>query len=262
MRGFALVALVFTALPAASQEPRGLCAERPGLATAPCTVDVGHLQVETGIGDWTHERNSAERTDGVTVGQTQLRYGVTDEIEARVGWTPYGWVRTRDRLADETDRESGVGDLTIGAKANPIDLGALSFALLPFATAPTGQRPIGAGDWGFGLLAPIAYELLEGVELEVTPEVDAAVDEDRTGRHVAFGGPIGLDVDVTKHVSIAVEVAAVRDHDPSGHSTSVLAGFSAGWRPSDDWQLDLGVNLGLNRDTPDVELYAGVVKWF
>jgi Putative MetA-pathway of phenol degradation len=261
MKGFALAAAFFIALPGAA-EPRGLCAERPGLATPPCTVDAGHLQIETGIGDWTHDRSRAERSDAVTVGETELRYGVTDDFEARVGWTPYGWVRTRDRRTDETARDDGVGDLTLGVKANPIDLGALSIALLPFATAPTGRRPIGAGDWGFGLLAPVAYQLLEGVDLEVTPEVDAAVDGDGTGRHVAFGGPVGLDADVTKHLALAAEVAAVRDREPSHHTTSVLAGFSAGWRPRDDWQLDVGVNLGLDRDAPDVEVYTGIAKWF
>jgi hypothetical protein len=262
MKGYALAA-IFAALFAARPEPTGLCAERPGLATPPCTVDAGHLQVESAAADWTHAHDRAERTDAVSVGETELRYGLTDAIEARVGWTPYAWVRTRDRLAHDTDRECGVGDVTLGVKASPIDEGgALSLALLPFATAPTGRRPIGAGDWGFGLLAPIAYELGEGIDLEVTPEVDAAVDEDGNGRHVAFGGPVGLDVDLTKHVSIAAELAAIRDRDPSGHVTTALAGFSAAWRPREDWQLDLGANLGLNRDSPDVEVYAGVAKRF
>ena len=31
---------------------------------------------------------------------------------------------------------------------------------------------------------------------------------------------------------------------------------------SKDVQLDAGANLGLNRNTPDVELYAGVSKRF
>ncbi|TMA36248.1 MAG: transporter [Deltaproteobacteria bacterium] len=260
MNGFALVAAIFAALAAAAQEPRGLCADRPGLATPPCTVDAGHLQVETGISDWTRELGSAERSDAVTVGETELRYGVTDAIEARVGWTPYGWVRTRDRIAGETDERSGVGDVTLGAKVNPVELGAASLALLPFATLPAGQRPIGAGDWGFGLAAPIAFELFEGAELELTPEVDAAVDEDGSGRHLAFGGPVGLDVDLTRQVSIAAELAAIRDRER--HDTTALAGLSAAWRPRGDWQLDLGANIGLNHHSPDIEVYAGIAKWF
>jgi Putative MetA-pathway of phenol degradation len=262
MNRFALAAAIFASASAAAQEPAGLCADRPGLGTPPCTIDRGHLQLETGVSDWTHEKNASERSDAVLFGDTELRYGVTDAIEARVGWTPYGWVRTHDRLSGETDREGGVGDVTFGVKANPIDLGALSLALLPFATAPTGRRPIGAGDWGFGVQVPVAYRLLEGVDLEVTPEVDAAVDADGNGRHLAFGGPIGLEVDLTRHVSIAAEVEAIRDRDPSDHATTALAGFSAAWQPRGDWQLDVGANVGLNRDSPDVEVYAGIAKLF
>src|SRR5258706_2416768 len=250
---FALAAAL-TALAAAAQEPRGLCAERPGLATPPCTVDAGHLQMEMGAMDWTHQQIEGVRSDAVLAGDTELRYGVTDAIEARVGWTAYGWVRTHDRPSGETDHERGVGDVTVGVKVNPIALGpALSLAVLPFATAPTGQRPIGAGDWGYGLLVPIAYELVDGVELEVTPEVDAAVDEDRDGRHLAFGGPVGLAVDLRRHGSVGAEIEGIRDRDPSGHVTTALAGLSAAWRPRDDWQIDLGTNVGLNHDSPDVE---------
>jgi hypothetical protein len=30
----------------------------------------------------------------------------------------------------------------------------------------------------------------------------------------------------------------------------------------DDLQLDAGVDVGLNRETPDIELYAGISKRF
>ena len=263
MNGFALAAAMLAALPAAAQDPDGICADRPGLDTPACTVDRGHLQLETGIGDWTRERDASERTDTVLVGGTQLRYGLTDAIEARLAWTPYGQVRTRDRTTGALDRHSGVGDVTLGVKANPIDRGAaLSLALLPYATLPAGRRPIGAGDFGAGLLVPLGYELCDGVQLEATPEVDAAVDEDGTGRHLAFGGAGGLGIDPTRSVTLSAEVAVLRDHDPAGHATTELAGFSAAWRPRGDWQLDLGTNLGLDRDSPDVEVYLGIAKWF
>ena len=263
MNGFALVAGLFAAISAAAQEPRGLCGDRPGLDTPPCTVDRGHLQVETAIGDWTREQSAHERTDAVLVADTQLRYGVTDAIEARLGWTPFGWVRTRDRDAHATDRRSGVGDVTIGMKASPSDpRSALGVAFLPYATLPAGRRPIGAGDWGAGMLVPLAYELAGGVALELTPEVDAAVDEDGDGRHRAFGGAGGAGVALPAHLTVSAEVSALRDRDPAGHVTATIAGLSAAWQPRRDWQLDLGTHLGLDRHSPDVEIYAGVVKWF
>ena len=251
-------------LPDSASELRDLCADRPGLDTPPCTVDRGHLQVETGIGDWTLEKDTAEETDRVLVADTQLRYGVTDAIEARLGWTPFGFVRSRDRLTGEIDRSSGVGDLTFGLKANLLnpDGKGLSIALLPSVSAPAGKRPIGAGDWGAGLLTPITYDLASRLQLDLTPEVDAAVDGDGNGQHLAFGGEAGLALAVSNAVTLDGEIAAIRDQDPGGHHTQLLAGVSAAWQLCSDWQLDLGSIVGLNRDSPDVEVYAGIVKRF
>ena len=40
------------------------------------------------------------------------------------------------------------------------------------------------------------------------------------------------------------------------------ADASVAFLPRNDLQLDAGANFGLNRETPDVELYAGVSKRF
>jgi hypothetical protein len=255
---------ILLAFPATAAELRDLCADRPGLDTPACTVDRGHLQLEVGVGDWTHDESAAEETDQVLVGDSQLRYGVTDAVEARLGWTPYGHVRSRDRFTGETDEASGVGDVTFGLKANLIHPEGtdLSVALLPFATGPTGQRPIGAGDWGAGLLVPISVPLVDRVEVALTPEVDAAVDADRDGRHLAAGGAAGVDLDLSQSVSIGAELAALRDEDPGNHTTQVVAGVSGAWHLREDWQLDLGSNLGLDRGSPDIEVYAGIAKRF
>jgi hypothetical protein len=259
-----IAAGVALAWPDSASELRDLCADRPGLDTPPCTVDRGHLQVETGVGDWTLEKDAAEETHRVLVADTQLRYGVTDAIEARLGWTPFGFVRSRDRLTGEIDRSSGVGDLTLGLKANLLnpDGKGLSIALLPSVSAPIGKRPIGTGDWGAGLLVPLTYDLTSRVQLDLTPGVDAAVDEDGNGRHLAFGSEAGLALAVSNDVTLDGELAAVRDQDPDGHHTQTLAGVSAAWQLGADWQLDLGSAFGLNRYSPDVEVYAGIVKRF
>jgi hypothetical protein len=205
-----------------------------------------------------------EETDQLLFASTQLRYGVTDTIEARLGWTPVGYVRTHDRIAHEIDHDSGVGDITFGFKANLIgpDGSGPSLALLPYAIAPTGQRPIGAGDWGAGLLVPVAVPLGDRFDLALTPEVDAAVDDDGEGRHLAVGGAGGLDLDLTDHMSIGAEVAVRKDQDPGGHLTQTSVGLSAAWRFGEDWQLDLGSNFGADHSTPDVEVYAGITRRF
>lgn len=259
----ACLALLLLALPATTKA-RDYCPDRPGLNTPPCTIDKGRLSVETALADWTLERDPATRTDTMLIGDTLLRYGVTDSLEARLDWTPYGHVRQRDRLTGAVSRDSGVGDVVLSVRQNlarPAGDG-LSIAFQPFVSVPVGSGGAGQGDWGAGLLAPISFELNDKLQLAATPEIDAAVDQDGSGRHPRYGSVVGAEYQLSKSVSATAELSLFRDHDPTGHSTQSLAGFSLAWQPSDDFQFDAGTALGLNRDSPDAEFYLGVARRF
>lgn len=261
--------LTVATMPAHAEELRDYCPERPGLNTPACTIDRGHLSVETGLADWTRERDPDAVTDTTLIGDTLLRYGLGDTIEAQLGWTPLGIVRTRDRtigggMAGGVTHQARVGDVTIGLKANLAhpDGKGFAIALLPSVSLPVGRAPVGAGDWGAGLRVPMNLALTDAVQLIATPEMDAAVDEDGDGRHLAYGGAGGVQVALTEALSIAVEGEAMRDRDPSGRATLAFASASVAWQPRDDLQLDGGVVGGLNRSSPDLELYVGVSRRF
>ncbi|HEX7783573.1 MAG TPA: transporter [Sphingobium sp.] len=260
---FALCAALSGMSAAQAQDLRDLCPDRPGLGTPACTVDKGHLVVETGL-DWTREQDAETRTDSLLAGDILLRLGVTDAMELQAGWTAFGHVREQDRVSGAVTNASGVGDLTLAVKqnlANP-DGSGFSAALMPYVTLPTGGKAIGAGDTAFGLLIPLSFSLTEAVTLSLTPEADAAVDGDRNGRHLAWGNVVGLGIDLTKSLSGTLEFQATRDNDPSGHATQALASVSLAWQPSDNLQLDMGGVAGLNHNSPDAELYAGVTRRF
>jgi hypothetical protein len=260
--------LLFPAITASSGAMAGglraYCPERPGLGTPACTIDAGHVSIETGLAGWTRDSAGATRTDTLLLGDTLVRIGLGDTIEAQIGLTPLGLVDVRDRATGAASRRWRAGDLTLGLKANlasPDGSGA-SLALLPTLSVPVGRRPIGAGDWGWGLRVPASYELSPALSLALTPEVDAAVDADGAGRHLAYGGVAGIGAQLSEAVSAAFEVSAIRDRDPAGHSTQWLASASLGWQPRDDLQFDIGADAGLNRDTPDVTVSVGVSRRF
>lgn len=259
-------ALLFALLPAVAQAQgeRDLCADRPGLGTPACTVEPGRILFELGLGDWAHERDSSVQVDTIVAGDALVRIGLTEHLEAQIGWTGYGHVRTHDRATGAVDRVSGIGDVMLALRRNlqNPDGSGVSIALMPYATLPAGGHAIGAGDWAAGVLAPVNVELGAGVGLALTPEIDAAVDEDGSGRHLAYGSVVGLDFGLSDRVSSTVELSAFRDEDPSGHATQMLAGLSLGWQPSNNLQLDIGANLGLNHDSPDTQFYVGVTRRF
>ncbi len=261
----ALAALFATSLAGAARadDLRQFCPDRPGLDTPPCTIDPGHVAVELGGLDWTSEKDPETRTGTLVAGDLLVRYGLTDSLEAKVGWTPYGHVRERDRATGAISRSSGTGDVSISLQQNLShpDGQGFSIAVAPYATLPTGGKAIGAGDWGAGVLVPISVALTDALSLAATPEIDAAVDEDRNGRHLAYGSVVGLNYQFTKKLTAALELQATRDDDPQGHETETLASLSFAYQPKDDLQLDVGAVKGVH-DSPDIELYFGVSRRF
>jgi hypothetical protein len=259
----AWLVLAMVATPAAAQD-RDLCPNRPGLGTPACTVDKGRVMVETDVADWTRDDNADARVDTVLIGDTLVRMGVSDHIELQLGWTPFGHQRQRDRASGVVDVADRVGDAIFGTKVNWAGADGKGFAgaVQVQVMVPAGRTPIGAGDWGASLVLPLSYELPNGLSLQASPEIDAAVDADGQGRHAAWGGTLGLGFALTDDLSAGVETQLVRDEDPAGHTTRALAGASLAWQRGKDLQLDLGMNLGLNRDSSDVQLYAGVSRRF
>lgn len=260
----ALFLVAMSMVTQAQAQERDYCPARPGLGTPACTIAPGRVSIETGILDWQRDDTPDERDDAVLVGDTLARFGLSDTIEAQVGWTPFGRLRTRDKATGRVDAADRVGDVLLGFKANlhNPDGGGFSAAIQPFVTLPVGRAPIGAGDWGAGVVVPVSVDLGDALNLQFSPEMDAATDGDGHGRHLAYGSVVGLGIALADSVGVTVEAQAMRDDDPDGRSTQVYGAVSAAWMPSERLQLDVGTTLGLNRDAADVELYFGISRRF
>lgn len=257
---FAALALAAVTCPALAED-RDFCANRPGQTTPPCTLAPGSFMIETEMASWGAESDPVTSTDTVTFGSTLLRAGLTPRLETQVDWTPFDSIRSRDRATGEVVHQSGTGDLTLGliyglAGANgPV-------ALQGFVSLPTGGSAIGAGDWGAGLRLPVTLSLGSGIQLGLTPEVDAAVNASGSGRHAAYGGAMGVGLPVSSALSLGIDVALFRDDDPDGASTQSTAGASLAWQVDKNSQLDLGGTYGLNEASSDFGLYAGISRRF
>lgn len=265
---FAIGALltILASAPALAQQSaptqRDYCPDRPGLGTPACIIAPGKVSIETGIADWTREDTSDEREDTLLLGDTLIRVGLGDALEAQIGWTPFGHARTRDKASGDVSKVDRAGDALIGLKANfsQPDGKGVSIAALPFATIPVGRSPIGAGDWGAGLIVPVNFQVSDAVSLQLSPEIDAAPDSDRHGRHLSYGGVVGLGLAVSKTVNLTAEFASTRDNDPEAHATQTYAALSTAWMASPNLQLDAGSTIGLSHDAADLEVYVGISR--
>jgi hypothetical protein len=233
-----------------------LCAERPGQTTPPCITGGGNILVETALADWATVRGSGDHSDTFLFADTLVRIGLGGSNELQLGWTPLGTERERDGTVSHRTR---TGDISVAMKKGLSgDDGPVAITVR--ATVPVGRAPIGDGDWSAALLVPAELPLTDQLKLGLTPEIEAAVDEDGHGRHAAFGGAAGVSFDVSERVTVSGDVSAFRDQDPAGHTTMSSAGGSLAWQPSRRFQIDAGINVGLTRASPDTELYFGIVR--
>jgi hypothetical protein len=251
------------AAPAADPQPRALCADRPGKATPPCIVDVGRWQLEVGLVDTALQHQDGQKDDVYTLGQFELRTGVTQRSEIEIGWTP--WSIERQSQDGVRDRRAGVGDLSLGYRTSLTDPDGTGVAvsLEPFVSAPTATHGQGAGGWAGGVLLPIGGPITEAVSFGFTPEMDVVRDAAGGGTHLAWAGALGASR-AFGPATFGLEVWGARDLDPAGATTQASLDATAAWVPANlpDLQLDAGVNGGLNRNTPRMEFYMGIARRF
>ncbi|MFM5917660.1 MAG: transporter [Novosphingobium sp.] len=252
--------LLFIASPAAAQDAQ-FCADRPGLGTPACTMPPGQVMIELGLASWDHSADQSFVEDDLGFGQTLIRVGLGDRTEVELGFGGYGTVRSRDRQAGTISQHSGLGDTTVAIRRSLSGPGG-PLALHVFATLPTASSSIGAGDWDAGALLPFSLDLPAGFELDLTPEIDAAVNAGGKGRHLAWGGVTGLGHSLGRNLSVEAEIGVWQDNDPSGHVTDARASVSLAWQASKNWQLDLEGDAGLSAAAPRHSLLVGLARRF
>jgi hypothetical protein len=251
------------AAPAFAQAAGGdesICTDRPGKGNNACTVPAGSLQLETDLLNWTRMTDGGTRTDTILYTDPMLKFGLTGSSDLQVAIAPYEEVRTR--TGHVTDRIGGVGDLFVRYKKRltAADAGT-QIALIPFVKAPTARRGIGNGKWEGGLAVPLGFDLKHDVSLGLSPEADLLADDDGSGRHLSLSNAVNLGKKIGR-VTLAGELWGSVNFDPAGTVRQASADVMATWLARRNLQFDAGANFGLNRETPEVQLYVGVSTLF
>ena len=250
---------------AAAPTLRPLCPDRPSKGTSACTVDQGHLQLETDLFNGTYDRSGGISTDTYLFTNPTLKLGVTDSFDLEANIAPYVQVRTHDTVGGTRTMASGIGDLYLRAKLNLMGNsgGSVGVALEPYVKAPTAPLGVGDGAWEGGALMPVSFNLPHGWSLGVTPEADVVLNGAGSGHHLAVQLPVGLGHAIGP-LNGTIELWTSQDFDPSGTTRQYSLDFAAAWQPmgNANVQLDGGVNVGLNSATPDLQVYVGATRRF
>jgi Putative MetA-pathway of phenol degradation len=124
--------------------------------------------------------------------------------------------------------------------------------------------------WGFGWRRAyqglrshsVAFSLPNGITLLFNSEVDALKDSVNDGRHANYINLVNLSRQIVKDVTLYVEFWSDYNNDPTQRTTQYSIDTALAWTARPNLQLDVGANFGLNRETPAIQLYAGISQRF
>jgi hypothetical protein len=242
---------------------RELSADRPDKTESAYTVDAGHFQVEMDLVGYAHDHDQDNGNDLVrdawAVAPMNLKLGILNNLDLQLMVETYNVVRTQDRVAGATERQSGYGDTTVRVKRNlwGNDGGETAMAVMPFVKFPTSQDDLGNNAVEGGLIFPFAWGLSGGWDFGATFAVGALRDEGSSGYHAGFAQSVTVGHEIignlAGYVEFFAEVSAERGVPWIG---TVDLGLTYG--VTSDLQLDAGVNLGVTDAADGVNPFVGL----
>ena len=113
-RSAILMMTVLISLPTWADD-KPICPDRPGRGTSACTLEPGRAQIELGLFDDSFQHRSGVTTDTDNAGSVLAKFGVSERMDVEAGLALY-----QEQRATGTKSQSGIGDLFLHAKANPL----------------------------------------------------------------------------------------------------------------------------------------------
>lgn len=249
------------AVPTASTAEAPICTDRPTKSNFACTVPKGLIQIEADGFNWLQTGNGGARTDQLLFTNPTFKFGVSQSSDVQLNWVPFTTIRSRDP-AGRVNRLSGVGDVTVRFKQRLTSGdGAFQLAILPFLKLPTAAAGVGNGKVEGGVAVPINISVPGGWTFTLGPQLDVLADFDGNGRHAGITGLINVAKQFGKF-TLYNEIWTSQNYDPGGTVSQYSYDVSLAWLPRPTLQFDIGANVGLNRNTPDVVAYFGISTRF
>ena len=252
--------------PVPDEALRPFCTDRPTKGTGPCTVDAGHLQIESDIFNATLQNSDGIVTDTYLYTNPNFRLGLSQNLDVELNFSPYVEVVTHEHATGARTDDSGFGDMFLRVKTSLIGngQGTFSAALDPFLKIPTAPLTIGNGAVEGGLVVPLQYAVSDVWSLSLVPELDVLKNQFDNGHHAAGVVAFSISRAISAQVSATAEIWEDANLDPSGTIQQYSFDIAGTWQPSGarDLQFDAGANFGLNHETPAAQFYLGISHRF
>ncbi|MGA3066989.1 MAG: transporter [Tepidisphaeraceae bacterium] len=249
---------------------RAMSPDRPNKTNSPLTVDAGHLQIETGILDYVDTQDRYEGDNGreqsLDFGQIEFRLGVLDNLELDTFVNAFNLDQEQDFTADQSSRQSGFGDTTVGGKLNfwgddSDDVWNTAFGLQPLFKIPTAADGLGNGRpeafFGFPFQINLPDQFGLGVETVASWERNSL----DTGYVAGSQNMASVDRVIFGNLDVYLEYwmhTSTERHLESQQTVDVGCSYAVTQRVI----LDTGFNFGLNKASNTLECTAGISVLF
>ncbi len=246
--------------PVPTADLRSFSTDRPTKSNSPITVDAGHFQYESDLFNYTHSNAGGATTRLYEAFDPVVKLGLTNKVDLELQFTGYNWLS--ETAGGQTLHASGVGDLVLRVKFNLIgNEGGIAAAIIPYVKFPTAREPIGNETVDGGIIVPISFPLPYDFTLLVEPEVDVLRNATNGGHHFNYTQLLNISHPLGKELTLYGEVYSALGTDkftPPVYTADV----AVAWLVKDNLQLDIGANFGLTKDSPNLQLYAGIAQRF
>jgi len=252
--------------PVPVDQMRSFSTDRPTKSDTPYTVDAGHFQYEADMANWTYDRYNAAgtTTSNLLIGDPTFKMGLTQNTDLEIALAPLNINTTHNLSTDAQTNAFGFGDVYTRVKFNLLgnNSGDYALAIVPYVKAPTATHNIGNNHWEGGAYAPFVVALPQDWTMNITSELDILENAALNGDHpnfqnlINFSHPLFSDK-VTGYVEFWSDV-----NTDTGTATQYTADFATSWAVTGNFQLDAGVNVGLNKAANDLQPYIGISQRF
>lgn len=261
---------------ASAEFKRELSTDRPDKTESPYTVERGRFQFE--LQPFSMAFRNSEFDEGTKeVLRTGdfgglAKYGVSDNVDVQLllmytgesRWLEYNssgggkWSEADSMAGQSKFPTLGFGDPQVRVKINlkGNDDGGSALALMPYISIPIGAETATSDNWEGGLIVPAGFAINEKTGAGVMVEFDYVSDEHGGRHHLELVTSATTAVDVSRIIGLYVEL--FQSVDLAGNQPWVPT-FDTGltFAIGKNMQLDLGVNLGLNRYADDFTPFLG-----
>lgn len=238
---------------------RDMETDRPDFTEGANTVEPGHLQLEAGY-TFVADEESGEKFREHTFPELLLRIGLTERIEARVAWTGWSVLRTKDSSNAQSSytHTDGTTDLELGMKAQ---IQEQTEAFLNLSILAAVEVPTGANNKSADTIIPNFF-LLWSKDVSETWAISGNLGfsspvDDADERFVEPAASVAISRGLTKKLGAYVEYYGFYPSD-SDEQTKHFANGGFTYSVAKNLQFDILAGVGLNSASEDFFTGVGV----